>query len=120
MSTFLPKEVQAGLDEARKAALKRASRLRIQAGDRLFPVLRVWDGGFSLDAGNAPVLRGRVELYNGPRLLSHCLIIASEEEGGEIRFEYKRMTDARGEQPLDYHRSPDAPVALITGPIRDH
>lgn len=120
MSTFLPKEVQAGLDEARKKALKQASRLRIQTGDRIFPVLRAWDGGFSLNAETAPVLRGRVELYNGPRLLSHCLIIASEEEAGEIRFEYKRMTEATGSQPLDYHRAADAPVALITGPGTDH
>lgn len=119
MSTFLPPEVQAGLDAARKAALKRASRIRIQVDDTIYPVLRSWEGGFALDGDSAPTLRGRVDLYDGTRLLSHCLIIASEEEHGELRFEYKRMTDVTGEQPLDFYRAPDAPIALLDGPS-DH
>jgi len=119
MTTFLSPEVQAGLDAARKDALKRASRLRIQVGDAIYPVLRSWDGGFALDGHTAPVLRGRVDLYDGTRLLSHCLIIASEEENGELRFEYKRMTDVTGEQPLDFYRAPDAPIALLERPS-DH
>ena len=116
MTTFLPQEVQAGLDAARKKALKRASRLRIRVGDQSFPVLRSWTDGFALDGDTAPVLRGRVDLYEGTRLLSQCLIIASEEDGGELRFEYKRVTEAADRQPLDFYRAPDAPVALISGP----
>jgi len=119
MTTYLPPEVQAGLDAARKTALKRASRLRIRAGEAQFPVLRSWRDGFALDADHAPALRGRVELYDGARLLSQCLIIASEEEGGELRFEYKSMTEASDRQPLDFYRAPDAPVALLDAP-KDH
>ena len=113
MESVLPREIQAGLDAARKEARIHASRLRIRVGERYFPVLRAWEDGFSLDAETAPVLRGRVALYDGTRLLSQCLIIASEDEGDELRFEYKRMTEATDEQPLDFYRAPDAPVALL-------
>ncbi len=113
MSTYLPTDVQAGLDAARKAALKRASRLRVEVGDDTYTVLRAWDGGFALDAETTPQLRGHVALYDGGHLLSHCLIIASEEERGEICCEYKRISEAHDTQPLDFYRAPDAPVALI-------
>ncbi len=113
MTTFLPPEVQAGLDEARKRAWKKSNRLRVHAGDDVFDVLSAWEDGFALDAAVAVNLRGRVDLYDGARLLSQCLIIASEEDGDKLKFEYKRMTEATDEQPLDFERAPDAPVALI-------
>ncbi|WP_101065575.1 hypothetical protein [Roseovarius salinarum] len=113
MTTFLPKDVQAGLDAARKRAQKKSHRLRVQVGEDWYPVLRAWEGGFALDAEDAPHLRGLVDLYDGARHLSQCLIVASEEEAGEIRFEYKRMTEATGEQPVDFERAPDAPIALL-------
>ena len=117
MTTYLPPDVQAGLDAARKLARKVASRLRIEIDDQVYSVLRAWDDGFALDAETTPNLRGRVALYDGGRLLSHGLIIASEEDAGEIRFEYKRLTDAHEEQPVDFYRKPDAPIALL-GPAR--
>ena len=113
MSTFLPPEVQAGLDEARKKQWRKSHRLRIQADGNMFRVLQAWDNGFSLDLASATHVRGRVDLYDGARHLSQCLIIACEEEGDIMRFEYKRMTEATGEQPLDFARAKNAPVALI-------
>lgn len=113
MTTYLPPDVQSGLDAARKKALKKSHRLRVQAGDDSYRVLQAWEGGFSLESGVAPHLRGLVDLYDGPRHLSRCLIVASEEEGGEIRFELKRVTEASDRQPVDFERDPDAPVALI-------
>jgi hypothetical protein len=113
MTTYLPPEVQAGLDKARKRALSRRHRLRVEAGARSYRVLRAWDGGFALDAARAPQLRGLVDLYDGARHLRQCLIVACEEEGGELRFDLKRVTEAEADQPLDYPRGPDAPVALI-------
>jgi hypothetical protein len=50
MLEFLPKEVREGLEAARKKDLKRKSRLRVQVGDAVFPVLRFWHDGFALDA----------------------------------------------------------------------
>ena len=115
MSTYLPAEVQAGLDAARRKARKKSHRLRIEADGSLFPVIKAWETGFSLDRQGAEQLRGRVALYDGSRHVLDCLIIASEEDGDEMRFEYKRMTEATGEQPLDFVRAPDAPVGLLEG-----
>lgn len=113
MSTYLPKEIQDGLDMARKRDLARKSRLRIEAGDETFRVLRIWDNGFALDADHAPHLRGLVDIYDGARHLYQCLIVASEEDAGELRFEYKRSTLAADRAPLDFDRPEDAPVALL-------
>lgn len=112
METYLPQEIQDGLAAARRRAQAPASRLRLQVGTASFPILRAWEGGFAICAGRTPPRRGRVVLYDGARLVSHCLIIASEEERGEIRFEYKRMTDVPDRQPLDFHEEAPAPIAL--------
>ena len=113
MTDFLTKELREGLEQARKLAAKKTARLRVQVGDDTFPVLRIWETGFSLDAEDAPHMRGLVDLYDGARHKAQCLIIASEEEGGEMRYEYKRSTQAHDYAPLDFAREDTAPVALI-------
>lgn len=113
MTTFVPKEVQAGLDRARAAALKSASRLRLSAGGKTYPVLRLWKTGFSLEAHSAPHLRGFVDLYDGGVHLSQCLIVASEEDAGEMKFEFKRLTAVSDAPAIDFERAENAPVALI-------
>lgn len=113
MSEFLPKEVREGLEMARKRALKRKSRLRVHTDDDVFPVLRYWDTGFSLDAENAPHLRGLVDLYDGARHLYQCLVVASDETMGEMIYDFKRSTPAKDKAPLDFVRDVDAPVALL-------
>ena len=116
MTTFLPPEIQAGLDRARHQAARPARRLRVEAGGQSYRVIRLWDDGFSLalDSMAAEHLRGRVDLYDGPRLVSQCLVIACEAQGHEIRFEYKRMTGASEEQPVDFVRHAPAPAGLLT------
>ena len=113
MSTFLPPDIQAGLDAARKKAMRSGHRLRVQDGENAYRVLQMWENGFSLDREEAATLRGRVDLYDGARHLSRWLSIASEEDGDTTRFEFKSMTDAVGQQPVDFVRQADAPVALI-------
>lgn len=113
MSEYLPKEVREGLENARKANLKRSNRMKIRVDERVFKVLRIWDNGFSLDSSDAPKLRGLVDLYSGERHVSQCLIVASAEEAGEVRYEYKRNTTLRDRAPLDFARDENAPVALI-------
>ena len=114
MSEFLPKEVREGLELARKRDLKRKSRLRIHTNDDIFPVLKFWDTGFALDIDNAPHLRGLVDLYDGSRHLYQCLIVASDEEMGEMHYEFKRNTAAVDKAPLDFYRDENAPVALLS------
>tara|TARA_B110000046_G_scaffold46976_1_gene52081 strand:+ start:125 stop:496 length:372 start_codon:yes stop_codon:yes gene_type:complete len=113
MTTFLPKEVTDGLEVARKQALRKKSRLRVQAGLETLTVLKYWDVGFSVDLEDAPKLRGLVDLYDGSIHLYQCLIVASEEEDSEMRYEFKRNTLAVESAPLDFERAENAPVALI-------
>jgi hypothetical protein len=115
METHLPPEVQADLDRARRAALKRRSRLRLEVGGQSYRVLRLWQGGFSVEAGEVPALRGLVDLYDGARHLGQCLIVASDEQGGELLFEFKRNTAPADRAPLDFARDEDSPIALLPG-----
>ncbi|WP_299286640.1 hypothetical protein [uncultured Tateyamaria sp.] len=113
MTTFVPKEVQAGLDKARRASLKKASRLRLSVDGQTHPVLQMWKTGFSMEADTAPRLRGYVDLYDGAIHLFQCLIVASEPEGDEIRYEFKRLTAVSTAPALDFERVTDAPIGLI-------
>lgn len=113
MSEFLPKEVRDGLRAARNERQRSKSRMRVRVGDDDFTILRYWTNGFALDTDDAPKLRGLVDIYDGARHLSQCLIVASEEVGGQIRYEFKRATPAADHAPLDYERDEQAPVALI-------
>ena len=114
MSEFFSKEVREGLDLARKRAQRQKSRLKVKIGDQSFTILRYWDTGFALDRDDAPNLRGLVDVYDGARHMSQCLIVASEEEPDEMVYEFKRETPAVDKAPLDYYRDENAPVALIT------
>jgi len=109
----MSKEILDGLEAARIASMKKASRLRVQAGDDSFPVLSLWRNGFSVEAETVPTLRGLVDLYDGANHLYQCLIVASDHEKGEMRYEFKRNTMASDKAPLDFYRDPDAPIALL-------
>lgn len=113
MSEYLPKDVREGLEVARRRNQAKKSRLRVRVGDQSFTILRYWDQGFALDSDDAPQLRGLVDVYDGARHMSQCLIVASEEDAGEMVYEFKRETIAADRVPLDYERSEFAPAALI-------
>jgi len=113
MNDFLPKELRDGLAQARKLAARKNARMRVQVGEESFPVLRIWETGFALEADKAPHMRGLVDLYEGPRHSAQCLVITSEQDGDEMRYEFKRNTIAHDSAPLDFVRKKDAPVALI-------
>ena len=114
MSTFVSREVREGMEAARIAGLRRSSRLRVRADDNVFPVLRMWKSGFAVEEGKVPGLRGLVDLFDGANHLYQCLIVASEAEGGEMRYEFKRSTAASDKAPVDFFKDPQAPVALLT------
>ena len=117
MTTFLPKEVQEGLDAARARDLARKSRYRVSMDGQTFKVLKLRDSGFAVDAEVAPHLRGLVDLYDGGRQLYQCLVVASSEENGQMWYEFKRNTVASDKAPLDFYREPDAPIALLAKDI---
>ena len=113
MTTYVPKSVQDALDKARIEGMKKKNRLRVHVGDEIYPVLRLWDRGFSVEEETVPQLRGLVDLYDGARHLSQCLSVASEAEAGEMCYDFKRATAAAETAPLDFYRAPDAPVGLL-------
>jgi hypothetical protein len=115
MDSFLSDEVRAGLQRAHTKALRRKNRMRVQSGNITIPILREWDGGFATDIEDAPVLRGRVDIYDGSKHLYQCLVIFSAREGNEMIYEYKRHTPAEDRRIVDYDEPDDKPVALIPG-----
>ena len=113
MLEFLPKEVRDGLEAARRKDQNRKSRLRVQVGEAVYPVLRLWDDGLALDARMAPHLRGLVDVFDGGRHIFQCLIVASTEENGELVFEFKRSTPVTDRAALDFWKDENAPVGLL-------
>ncbi|MES2666349.1 MAG: hypothetical protein V4712_09640 [Pseudomonadota bacterium] len=114
MLEFLPKEVREGLEAARKRDLKKRSRLRVQVGEAVYPVLRFWHDGFALDADFSPAkLRGLVDVYDGSRHIFQCLIMASGIEGGELVCDFKRATAVTGQAPLDFWKDPELPAGYL-------
>lgn len=118
MDIMLSKEVQAGLDAARRAAMRKASRLRVQLPDRTVPVLRLEKSGFVVALEDAPNLRGLIDLYDGANHLFQCLIVAGEPQGDEMHYDFKRATPVTDRAALDFVRAQDAPAGLLPGPGR--
>lgn len=114
MEEVLSKELRAGLNAARISRVRKASRLRLDLDGRLVPVLRLGKSGFAVAIDDAPSLPGLVDLYDGARHLFQCLIVASEESGGEMWYEFKRATPVAAAAPLDFELSEWAPAGLIT------
>jgi hypothetical protein len=112
MEAVFSKEIQDGLDNARTEAVKKSSRLRVNLGNKVLPVLRMWKTGFALEA-DSPALRGFVDVYDGSIHLFQCLIVTSEEENGERRYEFKRATAVSERPAVDFEIAEHAPVGLI-------
>ena len=113
MIEFLSKELREGFELARKRQQSRKSRLRVQIGADVYPILRIWEDGMAMAEGHLPNLRGLVDVYDGARHLSQCLIVASTVENGQMIFNFKRSTPVTDRPPLDFWRDENAPVALL-------
>lgn len=104
MSTYMSAEVSSGVEAARKASLKKATRIRVRAGSESLPVLNMRDGGFTTEAGMARRLRGLVDIYEGRNHLYQALIVACEQEGDTLHYEFKRATRAEIHAAADHVR----------------
>ena len=114
MLEFLPEDIRAGLAQAQRRAQRRQSRLHIQLGDMVFPILRFWESGLSLDGALAPgKIRGLVEVYDGPRHIFQCLIYTSEHEGDELICAFKRMSVIAEAPAADYWRGENQPQGYL-------
>ena len=114
MSTFLSKEVQAGLEAAQKQALKKSSRLRVHVREEIYPIFNLAGSTFEIGAEDAPRLRGLVDIYDGGRHLYQALIVTSSEAQDRWVYEFKRNTMASSKAPLDFYSDPEAPIALLS------
>lgn len=102
MSEYLPKEVREGLAGAAEPQVTIKRRLKVKAGGHSFTILREWDTGFSVDAAEAPRMRGLVEVYDGQTLVRQGLVMATEESSGQMCYEYKRTSRSLDGPALDY------------------
>lgn len=116
MVGYMPKEVREGLEAARKREQRKRGRMRLEVGGESFTVLRYWETGLAVDAENAAHLRGLADLYDGGRHVAQCLIVASEEDGDEVVFEFKRQTAAGDQPPVDFVRDEAAPAGFLPRP----
>lgn len=113
MSSFLPKSVREELAAAQKSARRRRATRVVHVGDEAFPILEMSDRGFSVDAEDAPRLRGLIDIYDGPRHMYQALIVASEQVGDLMRYEFKRNTAATATAPLDFEAEGERPAGLL-------
>ena len=106
----LPEEIRTALAAASREGPRRGGRegiaLRLEAGGRSLPVLRVWEGGLAVPAAAAAQLRGHVDLWDGPRHLLHGLIVAAQVAGDEVTCAFKRASPPATVPPRDYSDPP--------------
>jgi hypothetical protein len=107
MSTFISEDLRAGIAGDRTDEAARLHRLRVRAGKAWYPVLQRWPNGFSVATDTAPEMRGFVDLYDGDRHLCRCLVFATDESAGEVRFEFKRQTVPLDRPPADFATDDD-------------
>ena len=65
MSTFLSKDVLAGIEAAQKTSFKKKNRLRVEFNRNRYPIISLTQNGFCVEAEMAPMIRGLVDLYDG-------------------------------------------------------
>lgn len=113
MLEFLPAEVREGLERARKRSTARSRRLALHLGDAVYPIRRMWDGGFAVEADRLTRLRGFVEIHEGSRHILTCLIEATDVADGELICTFKRVSPVRDRAALDYETADDMPRVLL-------
>lgn len=115
MSEFLPQEVREELERARRAKRRKRTHMKVCAGGQAFTILRYWDGGFAVDAADAPHLRGLVDVLDRGKLLCQALIVTSSEAEGERVYDVKTATPAtRSAPPVDYVQERPEISGLLT------
>jgi len=114
MSEFLPESVLRELAAARGSSRGKRSHMKLRTGGQEFTILRYWNGGFALDASDAPPLRGLVDVYESDTHICRALIVTSAEGDGERVFDVKLSTPASGTAPpADFVRERPEPAGLL-------
>lgn len=114
MSEYLPKEIRDQLAAAQTTRKRKRATRSVHIADEAFAILDMSDDGFSVEAATTPGLRGLIDIYEGPRHLYQALIIASEQDGDAMRYEFKRNTAASTRPALDFEVEADRPIGLLS------
>ena len=113
MSTYLPPDLLGAVGEAIRSRTERRNNLRVVADGRSYVVLGMDGSGFRITAEGAPQLRGLVDLYQGGVHVARALVVASEEEAGTMRYEYKRATAPAYAPAVDFERDAGGPAGYL-------
>lgn len=113
MLETLPQSILDELRAAQSKTAKKANRLRVESGGKSYKVISATSKGFVLHIEDAPKLRGLVDLFDGGRHISQCLIVAASQNGDQMHYDFKRSTAASDGAPLDFVRAKNAPIALL-------
>lgn len=113
MSDYLPQSVREELAAAQRSARRSRATHMVRVGGATFPIIEMTEQGFSVDAEDAPRLRGLVDIYDGGRHLYRALIVASDQVGDLMRYEYKRNTAVATHAPVDFETVTDRPAGLL-------
>jgi len=113
MDPHVSKDVMRGLAKARAKGQRKKARLAVHVGETAYPVEKIWETGFSVDADKVPALRGFVDIFDGPRHLWQALIVRSELAGWSTHYEFKRHSRPRSGPALDYATEQPQPTALL-------
>ena len=81
---------------------RRPLRLVMECGNRRFPVLAMDAEGCLIEATDGGVPRGFADIFDGPSLVAHCLIVLAAPEGAYLRCVFKHRTAPRLDPPRDF------------------
>ncbi|MEL6679833.1 MAG: hypothetical protein AAFQ51_14090 [Pseudomonadota bacterium] len=112
MEAYLPNDIIEGLGRTRRRAAEPKGRLCVHAGGEVYRLLELRDEGFTVAEGT-PILRGHVELFDGPRRLADCLIVRSGTRDGDVAYDFKRISPAVSGPAADFVREEPAPSGLL-------
>jgi hypothetical protein len=113
MSDYLPQSIREELAAAQKSVRRSSATRMVRVGAATYPIIEMTERGFSVDADDAPRLRGLVDIYDGPRHLYRALIVASDQVGDLMHYEFKRNTAVATHAPVDFETVTDRPTGLL-------
>ena len=113
MESVIPPDISAALESDRRSKRRRASRYRVSAADRLYPLIELSDHGFVIEADEPPHLRGYVDILEGDERIARCLSVCVAADDGLVSYEFKRES-AIGDVPADHVAS--ATAGLLAAP----
>jgi hypothetical protein len=78
------------------------SKMVLKTSSDTFRIVDLADDTCLVEVGGHAPMRGFADIYDGQRLVEHCLIMGAEIERGLMRCAFKQRTRAREHPPRDF------------------